>query len=77
MLELYYSQTCPYCKKVLSFFEENDIKFIPKEISDPINYEELMRIGKIAQVPFLVDTENDEQMYESDIIIDYAKNINK
>lgn len=77
MLELYYSQTCPYCKKVLSFFEENNIKFIPKEISDPINYEELMRIGKIAQVPFLVDTENDEQMYESDIIIDYAKNINK
>lgn len=77
MLELYYSQTCPYCRKVLSFFEENDIDFVPKEVSDPLNYDELMRLGKIAQVPFLVDTENDEQMYESDIIIDYVKNLNK
>lgn len=77
MLELYYSQTCPYCRKVLSFFEENDIDFVPKEVSDPMNYDELMRLGKIAQVPFLVDTDNDEQMYESDIIIDYVKNLNK
>lgn len=77
MLELYYSQTCPYCRKVLSFFEENDIDFVPKEVSDPLNYDELMRLGKIAQVPFLVDTDNDEQMYESDIIIDYVKNLNK
>lgn len=75
MLELFYSQTCPYCRKVLSFFEENNIDFVPKEISDPLNYDELMRLGKMAQVPFLVDTDNDEQMYESDIIIDYVKNL--
>ena len=77
MLELYYSQICPYCRKVLSFFEENNIDFVPKEVSDPLNYDELMRLGKIAQVPFLIDTDNDEQMYESDIIIDYVKNLNK
>lgn len=77
MLELYYSKTCPYCKKVLSFFEENDIEFDGKEISDPLNYEELIKIGKMAQVPFLVDTDNDEQMYESDIIIDYVRNLKK
>lgn len=75
MLELFYSPTCPYCRKVLSFFDENNIDFVPKEISDPLNYNELMKLGKMAQVPFLVDTDNNEQMYESDIIIDYVKNL--
>lgn len=72
MIELYYSQTCPYCQKVLSFFKENDIDFKAKDVSDPINYAELIKNGKIAQVPFLFDREKDEKMYESDIIIDYV-----
>ena len=72
MIELYYSQTCPYCQKVLSFFIENDIDFKANDVSDPINYAELIKIGKIAQVPFLFDREKDEKMYESDIIIDYV-----
>lgn len=73
MIELYYSQTCPYCQKVLSFFKENDIDFKAKDVSsDPINYAELIKIGKIAQVPFLFDREKNEKMYESDIIIDYV-----
>lgn len=76
MLDLYYSETCPYCKKVLSFLKENDIKFNPKEVSDPKNYEKLVEIGKMAQVPFLVDTDNDENMYESDVIIDYIRKKN-
>lgn len=74
MLDLYYSETCPYCRKVISFLDENDVSFNPKEISDPKNYDKLMKIGKIAQVPFLDDTDRDEQMYESDVIIDYIKN---
>lgn len=77
MLELFYTDTCPYSRKVLSFLDENDIDFERKDVTDPLNYEELMKIGKIAQVPFLVDTDNDEQMYESDIIIDYVRNLNK
>ena len=72
MIELYYSQTCPYCQKALSFFKENDIDFKAKDVSDPINYAGLIKIGKIAQVPFLFDREKDEKMYESDIIIDYV-----
>ena len=77
MLNLYYSETCPYCKKVLSYFDENDIKDEKKEVSDPKNYEELLNLGKIAQVPFLSDTDHNKQMYESDIIIDYVKNLNR
>ena len=77
MLNLYYSETCPYCKKVLTYFDENDIKYEKKEVSDPKNYEELLNLGKIAQVPFLSDTDHNKQMYESDIIIDYVKNLNR
>ena len=73
MLDLYYAETCPYSRKVLSFLEENDVEFSPKEISDPKNYDKLMEIGQMAQVPFLVDTDNGEKMYESDVIIDYIK----
>ncbi len=75
MLKLYYSETCPYCRKVLSFFSENNINFERKDVSDPENYEELIKNGKVAQVPFLMDTNNNEQMYESDVIIDYVKNL--
>lgn len=75
MLKLYYSETCPYCRKVLSFFSENNINFECKDVSDPENYEELIKNGKVAQVPFLMDTNNNEQMYESDVIIDYVKNL--
>ena len=75
MLKLYYSETCPYCRKVLSFFSENNINFERRDVSDPENYEELIENGKVAQVPFLMDTNNNEQMYESDVIIDYVKNL--
>ncbi len=76
MLELFYSDTCPYCRKVIDFFEENNIDFIPKEIHESENYDDLMTIGKIAQVPFLLDKENNVSMYESDDIIEYVKNLN-
>lgn len=75
MLNLYYSPTCPYCRKVLDFFRENEINFTPKDVSDTKNYDELMMLGKIAQVPFLVDTDNNKKMYESDVIIDYVKTL--
>lgn len=77
MLRLYYMSTCPYCRKVLSFFEENNIKFEKKDVSDPVNYKELLNIGKMAQVPFLVDTDSNKYMYESDVIIDYVRNLNQ
>ena len=73
MLELYYSDTCPYCKKVINYFDENNIEYIPKNVSDAKYYDELMTLGKISQVPFLVDNTNGRMMYESDEIISYAK----
>lgn len=75
MLNLYYSPTCPYCRKVIDFFNANGIDFTLKDVSDTKNYDDLMSFGKIAQVPFLVDTSNHKSMYESDSIIDYVKNL--
>ena len=76
MLELYYSQTCPYCKKVINYLEGNGIKYEPKDISVHKNYEILMEKGKISQVPFLIDTDNNKMMYESDKIIEYIAQLN-
>lgn len=75
MLELYYSPTCPYCRKVLSFFEANGIEFTPKDVAESNNYNTIIKLGGMAQVPFLVDTDRNKHMYESDAIIDYAKNL--
>lgn len=76
MLELYYSENCPYCKKVLSFFTENSVEFKKKDVTNTEYYNELMERGKIMQVPFLYDSEKNLSLYESDVIIDYVKNLN-
>lgn len=73
MLELYYSESCPYCRKVINFFTENNIEYEPKDINERENFERLMEMGKISQIPFLIDTDNDVMLYESDKIIDYAE----
>jgi len=77
MLNLYYSDSCPYCKKVIDFFREKNIAFTPKDVNIPKNYDELMILGKVAQVPFIFDTATDTKMYESDAIIEYVKNLQK
>lgn len=75
MLELYVSEYCPYCRKVMKFFEENDIDFTQKDVSDSENFDKLVALGGKDQVPFLHDSENDVMMYESDDIINYVKKL--
>ena len=78
MLELYYLETCPYCRKVLNYLDENKIKYTAKNIEVKENYDKLIELGKKSQVPFLTDSETSVQMYESDEIINYlSKLINK
>jgi glutaredoxin 2 len=72
MLELYYSESCPYCLKVINHFNENGIDFTPKNIKEDDNYDRLMHFGRMSQVPFLIDTNTGAMMYESDKIIEYA-----
>lgn len=77
MLELFILETCPYCKKVMRFFDENDIKYKKMDITNEENLEMLIELGGKRQVPFLYDKDNGIKMYESDDIIDYVKKLEK
>lgn len=72
MLLLYKMEGCPYCEKVLRHLEEKNISFRSLDISDPVNLDELLHLGEKEQVPFLVDTDHNAKMYESEDIIQYV-----
>ena len=73
MFDLYISESCPYCKKVMAFLEENDISYHKFDTTNNDNAMKLLHLGGKDQVPFLYDEENDVKMYESNDIIDYVK----
>lgn len=72
MLLLYKMEGCPYCEKVLKHLEEKSIQFRSLDIADPVNLDELLHLGGEQQVPFLVDTDHNAKMYESEDIIQYV-----
>ncbi len=76
MIELYHTETCPYCVKVRQFLEDQGISYISKPVSlrkpTPVR-DELARIGGKVQVPFLVDHERGIKLYESNDIIEYVR----
>lgn len=74
MIDLFISESCPYCKKVMKYFDENDIEYNKIDTSDEDNVLRLMSLGGKDQVPFLYNNKTDEGLYESDDIIDYVKN---
>lgn len=72
MLLLFKMEECPYCQKVLKHLEEKNVTFRSLDISDPVNLDELLHLGTKEQVPFLVDTDHNAMMYESEDIIHYV-----
>jgi glutaredoxin-dependent peroxiredoxin len=72
MLLLYKMTGCPYCEKVLKHLETKNLAFRSLHISDPVNLDELLHLGEKEQVPFLVDTDHNAKMYESEEIIQYV-----
>lgn len=52
MLDLYILETCPYSRKVIDYFEDNDIKYNKKDITKAENLEKLIQLGGERQVPF-------------------------
>ena len=77
MIELFMLDYCGYCKKVIDFLEEHKIPYKQIDISEKPNEEALVRIGGKRQVPFIIDKENNIEMYESSDIIEYLRTLIK
>ncbi len=75
MFDLYILETCPYCKKVMSFLDENGIKYNKIDTAEKSAEDVLIQIGGKRQVPFIVDKDRNIQMYESGDIIEYLKTV--
>ncbi len=76
MLKLYQYDGCPYCSKVVRFIETLNLKQgLDYELVEASRgtkgREEVVRLGGMSQVPFLVD--GNHWMYESSGIIDYIR----
>ena len=75
MIDLYILQSCPYCKKVMAFFDEKGVQYNKILTENKVGEDALIKIGGKRQVPFLVDKDRNIQMYESSDIIEYVKTI--
>lgn len=74
MLDLYILSSCPYCKKVMNFMDENNISYHKFDTINNDNALKLLNLGGKDQVPFLYNNENGDKLYESDKIIEYLNN---
>jgi len=72
-LELYTTNMCPYCFKVIKFMRKNNIKIRIKNISKPRSgyKEELIKLGGKKQLPAL--SMDGKILYESEDIIKWLK----
>lgn len=74
MLTLYYKPSCPFCQRVLSVAQNLNITFDLKDISENESaLTELMEKSGVKQVPYLVDTDKNVAMGESNDIIEYIR----
>ena len=73
MLTLYVKTGCPFCHKVLDVGRELTLSFDEKNIADDTVAAELVARGGKRQVPYLVDSERNVEMYESGDISDYLR----
>jgi len=71
MIDLFILETCPYCKKVINYMTEKNIKFNLVDTSKNDNVLKLLTLGGKDQVPFLYNPETNDKIYESDDIIKY------
>ncbi|MBI3602203.1 MAG: glutathione S-transferase N-terminal domain-containing protein [Candidatus Omnitrophica bacterium] len=76
-LTLYHFAGCPYCQRVKDYLSQEGIRIPMKDIrQNPLDQEELIKIGGKGQVPCLVIDRR--ALYESmDIIEWFKKNYKK
>jgi glutaredoxin len=73
MLTLYIKTGCPFCHLVRDTGEELGLTFEEKNIADPSVAAELVLRGGKRQVPYLIDSERNVEMYESADIGEYLR----
>lgn len=74
MLILYTKAACPFCQKVMPLIDELGLEVELRDISENDAYrDELATKGGKVQVPYLVDTDKEVAMYESDDIMDFLE----
>lgn len=80
MLELYQAEGCPYCENVrekLTEIGQSVVLHNPRTAGGAVRNEqthsELMSVGGEDQIPFLVDTDRNVTLYESEDIVEYLE----
>lgn len=73
MLTLYVKTGCPYCAKAIAAVDELELDVEYKNKADEGIIDELVTRGGKSQYPYLVDSERDVEMYESDDIVEYLR----
>lgn len=71
MLTLYVKTGCPFCAAVLAKVAELELEIEEKNIADDKVSNELIAKGGKKQVPYLVDSKRNVEMYESGDIVTY------
>jgi glutathione S-transferase len=78
MLELYQAEGCPFCENAREKMTELGLSYVihnPRsaegEQRNAGTHEELQTLGGEDQIPFLVDHQRGETIYESDDVVDY------
>lgn len=73
MFILYYKPTCPFSRRVLAVTDRLHLEVELKDINEETVAEELSARGGKVQVPYLVDQEKGEEMYDSDAIVSHLQ----
>ena len=74
MLTLYSKEGCPFCRQVFAVIDRLNLEVEIKDIlEDEANAAELETLGGKRQVPYLVDTDNDVALFESDDIVKHLQ----
>ena len=82
MLELYQSEGCPYSQKAREKLSELGVSYVahnPRlpgdeggDVTNEQTHRELEAIGGEDAIPFLVDTDRRETVYDSEDIVEYV-----
>lgn len=74
MLTLYFKPTCPFSRRVIAVIERLELDVEMKDVSiDESAKSELEKKGGKTQTPYLVDSDKEVAMYESDDIVKHLQ----